>query len=76
MLSLAGVHPANAFDFMRNTHWMTALAAAACVSMFWLLCYRATESIGIALAAACAYGLSNAFLLHATSTAERITGLF
>ena len=76
MLSLAGVNATNPFDFMRIAHWMTAIAAAACISMFWLLCRRATGSIGIALAATCAYGFSNAFLVHATSTAEPMTGLF
>ncbi len=75
-LSLAGVNPANAFDFIRLTHWMNALAAAGSLSMFWLLCQRATASIGIAWVATCAYAFSNAFLLHATSTAEPMMGLF
>ncbi len=75
-LSLAGVNATNAFDFVRLTHWMNALAAAGTISMFWLLCCRATESMFAALAATCAYAFSNAFLLHATSTAEPMMGLF
>lgn len=75
-LSLAGVNATNAFDFVRLTHWMNALAAAGATSVFWLLCWRATESMVTAWAATCAYAFSNAFLLHATSTAEPMMGLF
>lgn len=75
-LSLVDVTATNAFDFMRLIHWMNALAAAGSISMFWFLCYRATESMGFAWATACAYAFSNAFLRHATSTAEPVMGLF
>jgi hypothetical protein len=55
---------------------MNALAAAGTISIFWLLCCGATGNLLIALAATCAYAFSNAFLLHATSTAEPMMGLF
>jgi hypothetical protein len=75
-LSHAGVNASNAFDFLRLTQWMNALAASGSISVFWLLCSRATRSLGVAGAAAGAYAFSNAFLLHATSTAEPMVGLF
>ena len=75
-LSLAGIYAKDAFDFVRLSHWMIAFAAAGSISMLWLLCYGATESIGAASIAAGAYAFSNAFLLHATSTAEPMVGLF
>jgi len=75
-LSLAGVHATDAFDFVRLTHWMNALAAAGSVSVLWTLSYRATENVRAAWGASCAYAFSNAFLLHATSTAEPMVGLF
>src|ERR1700691_6217553 len=34
-LSLAGVNARDAFDFVRLTHWMDALAAAGSVSLLW-----------------------------------------
>ena len=70
-LSLVDVSATSAFDFVRLTHWMNALATAGC----WLLCYRATESMGTAWAATGAYPFSNAFLRHATRTAEPMMGL-
>jgi hypothetical protein len=76
MLSFAGVRATNAFDFMRLTQFMNALAAAGSIAMFWLLCHRATKDAGVASIAAGAYAFSNAFLLHATSTAEPMLGLF
>ena len=42
----------------------------------WVLCCRAARSFVAAFAASCAYAFSNAFLLHATSTAEPMMGLF
>jgi hypothetical protein len=75
-LSLAGIHPKDAFDFVRLSQWMNALAAAGSISMLWLLCAGATESMAAASIAAGAYALSNAFVLHATSTAEPMVGLF
>ncbi len=75
-LSLAGLNALNSFDFIRMTHWMNALAAAGSISMLWIFCYHASGSMGAAWGATCAYGFSNAFLLHATSTAEPMMGLF
>ena len=76
VLSFAAVNATDAFDFVRLTHWMNALAAAGSVSLLWTLSYRASESVGAAWAASCAYAFSNVFLLHATSTAEPMVGLF
>ncbi|HVN89064.1 MAG TPA: hypothetical protein VMT61_04555 [Candidatus Binataceae bacterium] len=75
-LSVVGITATNAFDFVRFVHWMNALAAAGSISLLWLLCYGIAERVDIALAATCAYAFSNAFLLHATSTAEPMMGLF
>jgi hypothetical protein len=76
LLSLAGVNATDAFDFMRLSHWMNALAAAGSVSVLWTISYYATENVRAAWAASCAYAFSNAFLLHATSTSEPTVGLF
>ena len=75
-LSLMGVNATGPFDFVRLTHLMNALAAAGSVSLLWTLSYHATGNIRAAWAASCAYALSNAFLLHATSTAEPMVGLW
>jgi hypothetical protein len=75
-ISLAGVNATDAFDFVRLTHWMTAVAAAGSVSLLWSLSYHATKSVCAACGASCALAFSNAFLLHATSTAEPMVGLF
>jgi hypothetical protein len=76
MLSLAGIRATNPFDFLRLTQWMNALAAGGSVALFWILCCRASRSLVVASMATCAYVFSNAFLLHATSTAEPMVGLF
>lgn len=75
-LSLAGMNATDAFDFVRLTHWMNALTAAGSVSLLWTLSYHATGNVRAAWAASCAYAFSNAFLLHATSTAEPMVGLW
>jgi hypothetical protein len=76
MLALVSISAANPFDFLRLTQWMNALAAAGSVTLFWILCCRASRSLFIAGAATGAYAFSNAFMLHATSTAEPMVGLF
>jgi hypothetical protein len=74
-LSLAGI-PKSAIDFIRSAQWMNALAAGGCVSLLFVFCRRASKSVSAGLAAALAYAFSHAFLLHATSTAEPMVGLF
>ena len=74
-LALFGKYPSDAFDFIRSTQWMNALAAGGCVSIVFLLCARAAKSIGVALAAASAYAFSYALLLHATRLPEPMVGL-
>ena len=74
-LALFGKPTQDAFDFIRSTQWMNALAAGGCVSIVFLLCARAAKSIGVAVAAAGAYAFSYAFVLHATSTAEPMVAL-
>jgi hypothetical protein len=76
VLAFAGLNAASSFDFVRLVHWMNALAAAGSISMLWLLCYGATGGMGCSWAIICTYAFSNAFLLHATSTAEPMVGLF
>jgi hypothetical protein len=76
VLSAPGIAPASPVDYLREIHWMHALAAAGCLSMLWLLCLGATESFAISLAAISIYAFSRAFLLHATSTSEPMLGLF
>lgn len=75
-LALAGIKPKSALDFIRSVQWMNALAAAGSVSLLFVFCHRASKSMSAGLAAVFAYALSHAFLLHATSTAEPMVGLF
>jgi hypothetical protein len=75
-LSLAGVNAADAFDFVRLSHLMNALAAAGSLWALWRLCCCSAKCKYTAFAVTCGYAFSNAFLLHATSTAEPMMGLF
>jgi hypothetical protein len=75
-LGLAGVIAGSPFAFVRITQWMNALAASGCVVFLWILCRWATGSLAVSIVAAAAYAFSHAFILHATSTAEPMVGLF
>jgi len=62
-------------DFARRTALMNGFAAAASVTIMFLLVRGTTGSGGIAFWTACAYGFSRALLLHATNAAEPPVGL-
>jgi len=75
-LALAGVKAKSPFAFVRLTQLMNALAASGCVALFWILSRRATGSLAVSIGAALAYAFSRSFVLHATSSAEPMLGLF
>lgn len=76
ILSLAAIRATNVFIFIHLAQWMNALAAAGCVSLLFVLCRSASNSASAGLASSLMYPFSNAFLLHATSSAEPVVGLF
>ena len=74
-LGLLGISPANAFQFMALAQAMNALAAAACLTIFYLICCGVTSDIILSAFLTIAYGFSAGFLLHATNSAEPMVGL-
>lgn len=74
-LAEIGVRAANPIEFLRLTQLMNALAAAVTLAAFSGLVWIATASRWAALLGAALLGLSRAFLLHATNSAEPMTGL-
>src|SRR5580765_3874429 len=61
--------------FVRRTQLMNSAAMALVAGLLFLLVGHATGSVGAALGAAAAYGLSRAVLLHATNSAEPPVGV-
>lgn len=76
MLAWVGVKASNPFEFIGHAQSMNAYAAGAIVSIVAVLSYLTTRSAGAAVAAAAALAFSHAFMLHATSSAEPVVGLF
>jgi hypothetical protein len=74
--AVAGVHPRTPADFLRMTAALNALGAGGSVALVEVLVWRFTRDWKSALLAAVAYAFSWALLLHATSSAEPIVGLF
>lgn len=75
LLQALGISPRDPFQFIADAQAMNAVAAAGCLAMFYLFCCAATSAPVLSLCATAGYGLSNAFLLHATNSAEPMVGL-
>jgi hypothetical protein len=76
LLHLLGISAANPFEFMSIAQAMNALAGAGCLAILYLLCSGITWDPLLSLCVVAGYGLSRAFLLHATNSAEPMVGLF
>lgn len=71
-----GIRPVTPQGFFAMTELMNCAAAAGCVTILFYLSSLASGSTGLAIGTAAAYGLSRAFLFHATSAAEPMVGVF
>jgi hypothetical protein len=76
MVGALGFRPNGAEEFFAITQWMNCLAGAGCLAIVFYLMYLVTSSVRLAFGVVLAYGLSRAFLLHATNAAEPLAGVF
>ncbi|HTQ62320.1 MAG TPA: hypothetical protein VMI32_18990 [Candidatus Solibacter sp.] len=70
-----GFRAASAEQYFAHTELMNCFAAAGCLAIFFYLANLVSSSLTHALGVVLAYGLSRAFLLHATSAAEPMVGI-
>ena len=70
-----GIKAANAFQFMRISQAMNGLLGAAAIAILYGILQLLVE-YQIALLCTALFGLSTAVLLHATNSAEPVSGLF
>ena len=75
LLSVFGIRAASPVGFLVIAQAMNAFAAAGCLTILYGIAYKLTQRSLIASLVACGYGLSHAFLLHATNTAEPLVGV-
>lgn len=76
LAGLFGAHPRDPLAYLRLTQLMNAAAAAGAVALLYRMVHAATASHAVAATAAAGLALSRAFLIHATSSAEPMVGLF
>jgi hypothetical protein len=76
LVGALGFRPNGAEEFYPITQWMNCLAGAGCLAIIFYLMYLVTSSVRLAFGVVLAYGLSKAFLLHATNSAEPLAGVF
>ncbi len=55
---------------------MNCVTGAACLAILFYLTYRVSSSRRLAFGVAASYGLSRAFLIHSTNSAEALMGVF
>jgi hypothetical protein len=75
LLHALGIRPNDPVSFLALAQAMNAVAAAAFLTVFYGLCYKLTNRRAIAALVTLGYGLSRAFLAHATNSAEPMVGL-
>jgi len=71
-----GIHPKDPLAFLAIAQAMNGFAAAGFLTILYALLYKLTGRAAIACFTTIGYGLSRAFLAHATSSAEPMVGLF
>lgn len=71
-----GFHASDPLSFYSVVELMNCFAAAGCLTIFFLLTYAASRSWGLATVVTAAFGLSKAFLIHATNASEPMVGIF
>jgi hypothetical protein len=75
LLSMLGIRAAGPARFFNIAQAMNAFAAAGCLTVIYGIARKLTGRTLVASAVAGGYGLSHAFLLHATNTAEPMVGV-
>lgn len=75
LLRALEIHPSSPFGFLAVAQAMNAIAAASFLTILYGLCYKLTNRTVVASLVTIGYGLSRAFLAHATNSAEPIVGL-
>ncbi|MGH9740763.1 MAG: hypothetical protein ACRD51_00255 [Candidatus Acidiferrum sp.] len=76
LLGGLGLKAASAEQYFAHTQLMNCIAGAGCLAILFYLMSLLPSSVGTALGVVFAYGLSRAFLLHATNSAEPLVGVF
>ncbi|HEY2547707.1 MAG TPA: hypothetical protein VGI46_16670 [Candidatus Acidoferrum sp.] len=76
LLSGLGLRATSAEQFYADTQLMNCIAGAGCLAIIFYLMRLVSSSIRSAWGVVLAYGLSRAFLLHATDSAEPLVGVF
>ena len=72
-MGLLGLHAANALEFMRLAQAFGALIGGISIACFYVILRAASDDLAAFIGSAL-LGLSNAFLLHATNSAEVLPG--
>jgi hypothetical protein len=76
LASATGLRVSDPQSFFHVTELMNCFAAAGCLALFFLLTSLVSRSWRLAVIVAAIYGLSKAFLLHATNASEPMAGVF
>jgi hypothetical protein len=76
MLRLLGIRAHDPVAFLRLAEALNAVAAAACLTIFYGLLFRLTNRKAVSAIVTFAFGSSFAFFAHATNSAEPMVGLF
>lgn len=76
LLHVFGITSLNARQYFAHTQLMNCVAGGGCLGIIFYLTYLVSSSQTAALGVVITYGLSKAFLLHATNSAEPLVGVF
>jgi hypothetical protein len=76
LTAAVGLHVGDPPSFFYVTELMNCFAAAACLALFFILSSLVSRSWRLAATVTAVYGLSKAFLLHATNASEPMVGIF
>jgi hypothetical protein len=74
-LQMLGLPAETPTQFIGLAQAMNAIAAASCLVIFYMLCVTVTRRPRLSLFASVGYGVSHAFVTHATNSAEPMVGL-
>ena len=76
IISILGFRPIDPIHYFSAVEIMNCLAAAGCLTIFYILVYALSRSLRLALGVTVGYGLSCAFLAQATNANEPMVGIF
>jgi hypothetical protein len=75
LLSGLGIRASNPVSFLAIAQAMNAIAAAGCLTILYGIVYKLSKRVMVAGLAAGTFGLSRAFVAHATNSAEPMVGV-